>query len=203
MRRLALASLLLAAGPANGTSLWRAEGDLFGAWAGWRAGDLVTIVVEERSNAAHDWKHEREKEWEVDARFEATNPPAAFAGNNNPLNKLFPFLRGSLDYKSDYEVDNKTDRSVAVSARLTAQVVEVLPNGNLRLEAKKRIQVNNEAQDLVVRGVVRPVDIRSDNTVPSTALAEAEVELTGSLAFRNASRNPISAFFSWLGNILF
>lgn len=206
MRRVLLplaAVTWLAASPVHGASLWRPEGNLYGARTGFHAGDLVTIIVEEASSATHDWKAERNKEWQADVSLQNGDAPAAFAGNTNPLNLLFPYLSGSLDYTSDFKNDNSTDRSLRVQGRLTGQIVEILPNGNLRVEAKKRVHVNNEAQELLVRGLVRPSDVRPDNTVFSTALSEGEVQLSGSLAFRSSARNPISAFLSWLGNILF
>ncbi|MBU6183321.1 MAG: flagellar basal body L-ring protein FlgH [Verrucomicrobia bacterium] len=55
-------------------------------------------------------------------------------------------------------------------------VVDVLPNGNLVVEGAKIIRTANENQYGYMRGIVRPVDIASDNTIPSSKVADAQVE---------------------------
>jgi flagellar L-ring protein precursor FlgH len=55
----------------------------------------------------------------------------------------------------------------------------MLPGRVMQVEGARRIRVNNETQILVVRGLVRQRDIAADNTVSSTALAEAQIEVYG------------------------
>lgn len=55
-------------------------------------------------------------------------------------------------------------------------VVDVLPNGNLVIEGAKIIRTSNENQYGYMRGIIRPVDIASDNTIPSSKVADAQVE---------------------------
>jgi len=47
------------------------------------------------------------------------------------------------------------------------------------IEAQRDVDVNNQHQTVIVRGVVRPGDIAANNTVPSTAVGNLEVELKG------------------------
>ncbi|MEQ1508048.1 MAG: flagellar basal body L-ring protein FlgH, partial [Myxococcota bacterium] len=72
-----------------------------------------------------------------------------------------------------------TSRGSAISTMLTTEVIEVMPNGNLRLWGYKKVRVNRETQYVVITGVVRPRDIQMDNTVVSDRLSEAEFEITG------------------------
>ncbi len=66
-----------------------------------------------------------------------------------------------------------------MSATITARVMDVMPNGNLAIEGKREIYVNNEKKEILLQGVVRPKDIAFDNTISSTQIADAKVIYTG------------------------
>lgn len=72
-----------------------------------------------------------------------------------------------------------TARGGTLEAKMTTRVVEIFPNGNLRIEGRQRIVINGEDQEIVVSGVVRPRDISPDNTVLSTYVADAEIVFNG------------------------
>jgi flagellar L-ring protein precursor FlgH len=57
--------------------------------------------------------------------------------------------------------------------------MDVLPNGNLTIEGKREIYVNNEKKELLLQGIVRQRDIAFDNTISSTQIADAKVIYTG------------------------
>lgn len=73
---------------------------------------------------------------------------------------------------------------------LAGRVVTVLPNGTMVIEAERRLRLNNETQTIVLRGMVRPADVLSDNSVLSTSLANLEIELKGKGAVSDATRPP-------------
>jgi flagellar L-ring protein precursor FlgH len=58
-------------------------------------------------------------------------------------------------------------------------VVDLLPNGNLAIEGKRELYINNEKKEILLQGVVRPRDIGYDNAVYSTQVADAKVIYTG------------------------
>jgi flagellar L-ring protein precursor FlgH len=83
---------------------------------------------------------------------------------------------------------------------MTAQVIAVLPSGNLVVEAQRKIFMNNQHEDVTVRGVVRPNDIGSTNTVPSTALSNLEIEMKGKGIIADSTRPPnfLTRMLLWL-----
>jgi len=66
----------------------------------------------------------------------------------------------------------------------------VLPNGNLVVEAERQVSFNQEDQTIILRGVVRPGDILSNNSVPSTSLSDLELEVKGKGVVSDAVRQP-------------
>jgi flagellar L-ring protein precursor FlgH len=78
-----------------------------------------------------------------------------------------------------YDGKGATQRQSAVKSRITARVVEVLPNGDLRIEANKLVKINKEDESLSLSGIVRQRDVSADNAVPSTAVGDLKLALNG------------------------
>jgi flagellar L-ring protein FlgH len=72
-----------------------------------------------------------------------------------------------------------TQRNSSVKARITARVLEVLPNGDLRIEAVKQVKINKETEQLAVTGIVRPNDLNSDNSIETLFIGDLRVEMNG------------------------
>ena len=88
-----------------------------------------------------------------------------------------------------------TDMSIAQVA-LTVHVIDVLPNGNLIVEGGKAISIAEETQFAILRGIVRPIDVADDNTIPSSRVASASIEFIGEGALSDVQRK------NWLTRIL-
>jgi flagellar L-ring protein precursor FlgH len=186
LARLCLAaSLVLAAAPAaaeNGCcdrvgapSLWSDRGaSLVTDLRARRAGDIVTILIDEQSTA----EKQAQTDLKRDSQFSSQLNPPAFQ-NPKFLRDLLVNLNASGTGKSDYNGDGKTNRTDRATGVLTARVARVLENGNLVVEGRRVVKVNDETQTIVVSGIVRPWDITPDNTVPSSRVADAEVRLEG------------------------
>ncbi len=80
--------------------------------------------------------------------------------------------------------------ATSVSTNLAGQVVAVLPSGNLVVEARRIINMNNEKQTIVLRGVVRRGDIGPNNTVASDSIGDLELEIKGKGVISDSVRQP-------------
>jgi flagellar L-ring protein FlgH len=129
--------------------------------------------------------------------FQTTSAITGFAGqtNTNGVNPLF-----NANSATTLKGSGATDSSTNFQTSLTAQVIAVLPSGNLVVEAQRKIFMNNQHEDITIRGVVRPNDIGPNNTVTSAALGNLEIEMKGKGIISNSTRpmNPITKAILWL-----
>ncbi len=167
-------------------SLWDNTENLFLDTKARGLNDLVTInIVESLSGSG---KADTATSRDSSADFDLTN----FFGMNKDFNLhnaflLKDFYKGTNVFqpavkgsgKSDFKGKGDTNREGELIATITAKVVEVIPNGNLVLESRKELTINNEKQILVLRGIVRPDDIAEDNTVSSSKIADAQIYYVG------------------------
>jgi flagellar L-ring protein precursor FlgH len=137
-------------------------------------GDTVTIVVSEDMSAVGsantDSNASNENSYSIPYIF---GHNAANYHNRDWSN----FLKTSRTNK--FKGAGTTSRSNKMSATLTGEVVEVMPNGNLRIAAKKFLTINGEQQHILLTGIVRPDDISSDNVIYSKNIADAQIEYNG------------------------
>jgi flagellar L-ring protein precursor FlgH len=96
-----------------------------------------------------------------------------------------------------------TSRGVVISTTLTARVSGVLPNGAMLVEATKDLEVNSERQTITVRGIVRPADVGSDNTVRSDHLGQLELRVNGRGVVGDAIKRPFILYRLLLGLLPF
>ncbi len=159
-------------------SIWSDRGsDLFTDLKARRVGDIVTVAIYERASASKEATTETDRSSSISAditkffRFE--RDLANLAGGIDP-GKLV-----SANYTNAFEGNGKTTRKEDLIATLTTQVVEVLPNGNLRIVGNKAVTVNNETQYIQLTGLVRPTDITPQNIVDSKYVLDARIAYTG------------------------
>ncbi len=73
---------------------------------------------------------------------------------------------------------------------ISARVVDVTANGTLVVEGTKDIAVNSEKQSITVRGLVRPNDLTTANTIASTQVANLQIKVNGKGVVGDAIRRP-------------
>jgi flagellar L-ring protein precursor FlgH len=97
---------------------------------------------------------------------------------------------------NNFDGKGETTRSSQLAAYITAQVIQVLPNGYLVIHGSRQVRVNNENQIINVQGVIRTEDINSSNIVLSTYIADARIELIGEGVISDKQRP------GWLARVL-
>jgi flagellar L-ring protein precursor FlgH len=136
-----------------------------------KVGDLLTIMVFESANATTSAKTDAKRDGSIDigASLKAGQSDEAQLGK----------LTGTASHKNDFKGEGKTDRSGELKATVQAAVENVLPNGTLFVRGRKVVTINNEDQQVEISGFVRPDDIRINNTVVSSVLADAKIRYIG------------------------
>lgn len=102
----------------------------------------------------------------------------------------------SASYSSKFDGSGSTSREETLQATLSAKVVDVVPNGNLLIEGRRNVRVNNEDQIIVLTGTVRGRDVSADNTVSSALVADAKIAYSGKGVISDRQRP------GWLLNVL-
>lgn len=158
--------------------------------------DLITIIVREDKRASSDSKLESERQWKVESELAKW---FRLAGGNLVAQPL-PDAPGVLfDFDNQYDGEGKTERQDSLITRITATVTDVKPNGTLVLEAKKAIATDEDRQIMTLTGVCRALDVTPQNTVLSTQLADAQIDVQHTGPARDASRRGwLMRFFDLL-----
>jgi flagellar L-ring protein FlgH len=183
--------------PADGRtvgSLWSPSntlGDLSTDYKAHKLNDTIGILVAVQTTAAQtgDSSYQRT----VATSSAITGLPGSI--NTNPFNPLF-----NANSATQLKGSGATDSNTTFQTVLTGQVIAVLPSGNLVVEAQRKIFMNNQHEDVTVRGVVRPNDIGPSNTVSSASLSNLEIEMKGKGIIADSTRplNPITRAILWL-----
>ena len=80
---------------------------------------------------------------------------------------------------SKFDGSGSTTRKENLNATIAARVTDVLANGNMLIEGRRNVLVNQEDQIIILTGMVRPRDITPDNMVNSTFIANARISYSG------------------------
>jgi flagellar L-ring protein precursor FlgH len=173
------------ASPTTPGSLWVPSGTLATLAMDYRAmnpGDLIVIHLTDNFTAAHAGENSQTRAFSAQAGI------TGLLGKLAATNRLQNLFGGT----STTSIDGKGSSTLtsSLTMNLTAQVLEVLPNGVLVIQAARNIAVGNNRQTVIIRGLVRPGDLAVDNSIPSASVANLEVEIKGKGAVADATRQP-------------
>jgi len=135
-------------------------------------GDILTIMLVERTNASKESSTSTAKGSSVDTGFPVIAGRPVTANGTPILNNEFE-SETTFDGQADSSQSNRLDGSITVT------VAERLPNGNLLVRGEKLITINQGEEFIRLEGIIRPVDIGPQNTVPSTKVADAAITYSG------------------------
>jgi flagellar L-ring protein precursor FlgH len=131
-----------------------------------RVGDTLTIVITENGSASS-----------VAATKTAKTESLNYGPGFGPL--LSNLKNFGLSGGINSDASGSTTRTDNLTASIGVTVTQVLPNGNLVVEGKRKVGMNAETQEITLTGVVRPTDIGSNNAIPSTLVADAQIQYGG------------------------
>lgn len=164
--------------------------------------DLITIVVEEKSMASASAETSTDKRTRWEAILSewlrlSTDEKTKETKIKDALGAFTPEI--DLDARLRHDATGQTTRAGSLSGKLTARVVEVLPNGTLVLEAKKTRCVNEEKEIFTLTGIIRYEDVAVDNTVKSERIADVNIRYEGVGSVGDAQkRGLLTRILDWL-----
>ncbi len=163
--------------PSRAQSLWTDHSrSIFVDERSLNVGDIITVTISENSTETKNNETSTERKSSLAAAITAFLYPAGASGLLTKGGQL-----PAMAYNSDHIHDGKgaINNSETIVAEIAVQVIDVLPNGNLVIEGKRDTSFSNEHQTIVLRGVVRPEDVAANNTVPSSNVANATIQIIG------------------------
>jgi flagellar L-ring protein precursor FlgH len=184
----------LLAAAAIGTASGAAAEDLYrnNAWAALagdrsasEAGDIVTVLVLERSGGTNSAETGSERDLRLKGSIAAGDSFSESAG---------------LDVKGGARGRGRTEREGRMVAQLSVTVDRVLPNGDLAISGSHMLRINGERTNIGLRGRIRRADISGDNVVLSARIADAVIEYNGNgYVSRSAKPGIVQRIFNFLG----
>lgn len=149
-----------------------------------RVGDVLTIKLEELTQA--------KKADDLNAK------------KDNSITASAPMIFGiptsvetEIKTVKDFTGKGAANQSNSLRGNISVTVVELLPNGNLKVRGEKRVTLNQGNEYIRLSGIVRPVDIDPDNTISSDKVADATIMYIGDGAMADASK------MGWLSRIIY
>jgi flagellar L-ring protein precursor FlgH len=166
--------------PTSG-SLWHADlasNYLFGDVRARFPGDLLTVVIAENAEGKKDASTQGQRDSSISASVDDFFGLPASAARLLPTG-FNPSSIMTAQTKHSWKGDGSTSRTGTLTASITVRVSAVDTNGNLYVQGDKIVAVNGENQHIVLSGTVRPEDITTDNSVPSSRVGDARISLAG------------------------
>jgi flagellar L-ring protein FlgH len=138
-------------------------------------GDIVTVIISEQASASKQANTDTKRSSSMSAGI-----PNLLGLEKTPV-KTWADLANllSVSFDSKFSGSGSTSRADTLTATISTKVVDVLPNGNMLIEGRRNVKVNNEDQIIVLTGTVRSRDVSADNTISSSLVADARINYTG------------------------
>ncbi len=146
-----------------------------------RIGDILMVILDENTKA----KKKADLDTEKDNSISVTAPnimgidPSLLFGSD---------ISSTLASKHEFAGEGEANQSNSLTGSISVTVVDVLPNGILRIRGEKRVTLNDGNEYIRLSGLVRPIDIDASNTISSSKVADATIMYTGDGVVADASK---------------
>ncbi|MCP4406975.1 MAG: flagellar basal body L-ring protein FlgH [Gammaproteobacteria bacterium] len=155
-----------------------------------RVGDILTVLLVEETDAKKSATTSTSRDTDV------TIPNPTLFGGNVSLNGR-SILQNTLTSEHKFDGTGDSAQSNKLDGNITVSVVRVLANGNLLVQGEKWISINQGDEYIRLKGIVRPVDIRPDNTVLSTQIGNTLIAYGGAGSLARSNRKGwLAEFFT-------
>jgi len=157
-------------------------------------GDTVTVILQESTAAQKTSQTDTAK-----TTKDSLSAPTLL-GQNMTIHGA-PVLSGSLNNANSFSGSGDSKQSDSLVGDITVTVVKRLQNGNLLVQGQKYVDINQGSEFVRLEGVIRPIDISAENTIPSSEVADARIAYGQKGALNDANRpGLLSRFFNspWL-----
>jgi len=163
--------------PSTPGSLWQAGNGrayMFEDLRASRVGDIVIVQIVEQHKGSKSASTDVDRKSTYDGSL-----GGSFFGLNNLASFFIDGVELNASTKNEFEGSGSTSREDTLTGTIAARVVEVLPNGDMRILGRREVTVNSEKQTMTLTGIIRRIDLDTSNTVLSSSIAEAIIEYSG------------------------
>jgi len=159
-------------------SLWSSgPKSLFGDRRAKKVGDILTVLIDIDDQAQLSNTTSRQRAGDEDVAA------ATLFGVEQIINQVLPGdgldAGASISSNSSASGQGQVKRNEAISLKIAARVIEVLPTGHLMITGRQEVRVNFELRDLQIVGLIRPEDVTRNNDITYDKMAEARISYGG------------------------
>jgi flagellar L-ring protein precursor FlgH len=152
--------------------------------------DLVTIIVREETDFSATGTSDLKKQLDLDAKIEQfVRLSLEEFALKNTIGADQPEIK--ISGRNNFKGEATVDRTDSLTTRITAEVVDVKPNGTLVLQAKAHTKFDEEEMTMILSGACRAEDVTADNTILSTQLHDKDVVKQHKGAVRDTTRRGL------------
>lgn len=178
----AVAASFCLAGAAEAQSLWKQGSrmsNLIADRTAHQVGDIVRILISEQQTV------QDKNNTKIERTSSTVATPKKFQ-----LTRHVPVDLPEIEIEGSRKMDAKADaqKSGLFSTEISALVIDVLPNGNLLVNGRRRIFIDQDEKTIEITGIVRPYDIGTDNSIKSNQIAEARITFINDGPIAEASK---------------
>ncbi|KUI97025.1 flagellar basal body L-ring protein FlgH [Vibrio sp. MEBiC08052] len=147
-------------------------------------GDTLTVLIVENTKAASRAGTGSDSKTDISANLLSPEDQKRFG----------------LGYNRGSQGDANTQREGRFKGQIAVKVIDIDPHGLLQVSGEQLLLINGEEQRIALTGLLRPIDVRDDNTVLSSRITDAHIEFDGA-GDVNDGQSPglITRIFNWLG----
>ena len=156
--------------PIDTGSIYKAGYDitLFESITARQVGDILTVMLSEKTNASQTAKTKTTKDSDIDITLsKLMGQSLTFRG--------VPVLDTALEFGREFEGKGDTSQSNSITGSVTVTITEVLANGNFVVQGEKLLTLNQGVEHIRVSGIIRQEDISPANTIASSKIANSKI----------------------------